>query len=258
MSRICIEPAWKFKGKFGQFKSPYGSTDLVQLNLINVSPTSYLLLFIDIPSNKKTLLIESFLLECGKVHLGVVLDSSSSHEGRGKQQAAKMMDLAKQVSHLFPVSHEGNSVGMVVYGGSPQPSVVHFDKFLDQKSMDQAIDNASDPNLEIRIGKALTLAQKNLFSQPYTSKHKVLLLVTDGFSSDDVSRPAIELKRRGIEVFCLGVGNNVNQTQLDFIASKPKSSHVFLAPFNDADALMGRIQKEICQSATRAGKLLKI
>ena len=188
-------------------------------------------------------------LECGKVHLGVVLDSSSSSEGRGTQQAAKMMDLVKQVSHLFPVSPQGNSVGMVVYGGSPQASVVHFDKFLDQ-----AIDNASIPNLEIRIGKALTVAQKQLFSQPPTSKHKVLLLVTDGFSSDDVSRPAIELKRRGIEVFCLGIGSNVNQTQLDTIASEPKSSHVFLAPFNDADAFMGKIQKEICQSAKRAGK----
>ena len=72
--------------------------------------------------------------ECGKVHLGVVLDSSSSSEGRGTQQAAKMMDLVKQVSHLFPVSPQGNSVGMVVYGGSPQPSVVHFDKFLEHGS----------------------------------------------------------------------------------------------------------------------------
>ncbi|XP_022803120.1 uncharacterized protein LOC111340522 isoform X2 [Stylophora pistillata] len=192
--------------------------------------------------------------DCGKVHLGVVLDSSSSPEGRGTQQAAKMMDLLKRVSHLFPASPQGNSVGMVVYGGSPQPSVVHFDKFLDQESMDQAIDNASIPNLEIRIGKALTVAQKQLFSQPATSKHKALLLVTDGFSSDNVSRPAIELKRRGIEVFCLGVGNNVNQTQLDIIASEPKNSHVFLAPFNDAAVFMGRIQKEICQSARRAGE----
>ena len=186
------------------------------------------------------------------------MDSSSSPEGRGTQQAAKMMDLLKRVSHLFPASPQGNSVGMVVYGGSPQPSVVHFDKFLDQESMDQAIDNASIPNLEIRIGKALTVAQKQLFSQPATSKHKALLLVTDGFSSDDVSRPAIELKRRGIEVFCLGVGNNVNQTQLDIIASEPKNSHVFLAPFNDAAVFMGRIQKEICHSARRAGKQLAI
>ena len=197
------------------------------------------------------------LLECGRVHLGVVLDSSATSQGNGKDQATKMMDLAKQVSHLFPVSPEGNSVGMVVYGGSPQPSVVHFDRFLDQKSMDQAIENASNPSFEIKIGKALVLAQQHLFSPLPTSKHNVLLLVTDGFSTDDVDRPAIELKRRGIEVFCLGVGPTVNKTQLDVIASEPTNDHVFLAPFNDADALMEKIQKGICQSANRPGKLLK-
>lgn len=196
------------------------------------------------------------LLGCGKVHLGVVLDSSSPSQGSGKQQATKMMDLAKQVSHLFPMSSEGNSVGMVVYGGSPQPSVVHFDRFLDQKSMDQAIDNASNPSFEIQIGKALTLAQERLFSPIATSKHNVLLLVTDGSSTDDVSRPAIELKRRGIEVFCLGVGQDVNKTQLNVIASEPSKEHVFLAPFNDADTLMEKIQKGICQSANRSSELL--
>lgn len=187
----------------------------------------------------------------------MVLDSAVSPVGQGKQQASMMMDLAKKVSHLFPVSSGGNSVGMVVYGGSPQPSVVHFDKFLDQKSMDEAIDNANNPNLEIRIGKALTLAQKHLFSQLSLTKRNVLLLVTDGASFDDVSRPALELKRRGIEVFCLGVGKDVNRAQLDLIASEPKKSHVFWAPFNDSDMLMGRIKKEICLAANRSSKLFK-
>ena len=182
----------------------------------------------------------------------MVLDSTASPGGQSKQQAAKMMDFAKKISHLFPVSTEGNSVGMVVYGGSTQPSVVHFDKFLDQKSMDEAIDNASNPSLEVRIGKALSLAQKHLFSALSTSKRNVLLLVTDGASFDDVSRPALELKRRGIEVFCLGVGRDVSKAQLDLIASEPKEKHVFLAPFNDSDTLMERIRKEICLAASRS------
>lgn len=165
-----------------------------------------------------------------------------------------MLDLAKKVSHLFPISPEGNSVGMVVYGGSPQPSVVHFDKFLDQKSMDEAIDNASNPNLEIRIGKALLLAQKHLFSDLAMSGRNVLLLVTDGSSFDDVSRPAVELKRRGIEVFCLGVGQDINRAQLDLIASEPKENHVFLAPFNDSEILMERLRKEICLAANKSSK----
>ena len=194
-------------------------------------------------------------LGCNAVNLGVVLDSTASPGGPGNQQTANMMELAKKASHLFPVSSEGNSVGMVVYGGSPQPSVVHFDKFLDQQTMDEAIDNASNPSFEIRIGKALTLAQKTLFGQLSMSKRNVLLLITDGDSFDEVSRPAMELKRRGIEVFCLGVGEDVNRAQLDLIASEPKKNHVFLAPFNDSDTLMERIRKEICLAANKSRKL---
>ena len=195
-------------------------------------------------------------VECTDVNLGVVLHSSTVPEHLGKVQSEKMMDLAKRISQLFPVSSEGNRVGMIVYGGSPQPSVVEFDKFLDQKSMDQAIDNASSPILEIRVGKALSLAQKHLFSRLPSSRRSVLLLVIDGQSSDDVKRPAIELKRRGIEVFCLGVGKGVDKQQLGVIASYPAENHVFLAPFNDPNTLLETIQKEICRSSNRLGKHL--
>lgn len=167
-----------------------------------------------------------------------------------------MMDLAKRVSHLFPISPRGNSVGMIVYGGFPQPSIVSFDKFLDQKSMDEAIENASNPNLEIRIGKALTGAQKHLFNDLSMSKRNVLLLVTDGTSFDDVNRPAVELKRRGIEIFCLGIGNEVSREQLDSVASEPKKSHVFWAPYNDAEKLMGKIKNEICLAVNKSSKLV--
>lgn len=197
-----------------------------------------------------------FFLACTGVNLGVVIDSTASFGGRSGSQAAQMMDLAKRVSHLFPISPEGNNVGMMVYGGSPQPSIVSFDKFLDQKSMDEALENASNPYLEIRIGQALTGAQKHLFNDLSMSKRNVLLLVTDGASFDDVNRPAVELKRRGIEIFCLGIGNEVSREQLDSIASEPKKSHVFWAPYNDAERLMEKIKNEICPAVNKSSKLV--
>ena len=197
-----------------------------------------------------------FFLACTGINLGVVIDSTASFGGRSGSQAEQMMDLAKRLSHLFPISPEGNNVGMMVYGGSPKPSVVSFDKFLDQKGMDEALENASNPNLEIRIGQALTGAQKHLFNDLSMSKRKVLLLVTDGASFDDVNRPAVELKRRGIEIFCLGIGNEVSREQLDSIASEPKKSHVFWAPYNDAERLMEKIRNEICLAVNKSSKLV--
>ena len=191
---------------------------------------------------------------CSSVNLGVVLDSSATPDGFTREKAKKMMELVKKVTHMFPVSKKGNRVGMLVYSGLPKPSVVHFDNFHDQQSMDKAIDDARNPNLEINIGRALQFAQEHLFTKVPAGKHNVLLLVTDGASSDDVTKPAIELKRRNVEIFCFGVGDNVVKSQLATIASQPAQHHVFVSPFNEAHSLLGSIRNNICKSAKRTGE----
>jgi hypothetical protein len=85
------------------------------------------------------------------VNLGVVLDSKTTAYG-DESNAQKLLHFAKRLTHMFPVSPEGNRVGMMVYSGSPKLKVVHFDHFLDQQTMDKAIDRASFLNMEIKTG----------------------------------------------------------------------------------------------------------
>jgi len=92
-----------------------------------------------------------YLLECS-VNLGVVLDSKTTAYGED-ENAKKLLSFAKKLTHMFPVSPEGNRVGMMVYSGSPKLKVVHFDHSLDPDTMDKAIDSASYLNMEIKTGK---------------------------------------------------------------------------------------------------------
>ena len=192
-----------------------------------------------------------FRTDCA-VNLGVLLDGSATVEGYGKGNFKRLLQFVKTLSRSFPVSEHGNHLGLVVYSSEPKP-VFGFQRFSDQASVDEAIDSVSYPSREAMTGKALTFAAQRLFSRSTAGKD-VLLLITDGPSFDDVTQPAIELKRRGVEVFCLGVGQGYAKNQLEMIASDPVSEHVFTAPFKGAESGVGKVRDGICRAEKNTGK----
>ncbi len=48
-----------------------------------------------------------------------------------------------------------------------------------------------------------------------------LVLITDGISSDSVDEAAENLRRRQINVFVIGIGDDVSMSQLSYIAGSP-------------------------------------
>ncbi|XP_067345178.1 cartilage matrix protein-like [Channa argus] len=55
--------------------------------------------------------------------------------------------------------------------------------------------------------------------------HKIAVLITDGSSMDNVSRPSQSLKDAGIEIYTIGVGR-ADKSQLMVIASDPIEVHM--------------------------------
>lgn len=58
----------------------------------------------------------------------------------------------------------------------------------------------------------------------------MLLIITDGASSNglkSLTAPVNELRAMKVNIFSVGVGANVNQNELQFMASEPKDSHIF-------------------------------
>ena len=80
-------------------------------------------------------------------------------------------------------------------------------------------------------GAALTFAKDHLFNKRNGHRKnakKVAIVITDGESlQDDPTVPAKELRRSGVEIFAIGVGDKVNQEELRTIATNPDKEHVF-------------------------------
>eukprot|EP00058_Branchiostoma_floridae_P021501 XP_002606991.1 hypothetical protein BRAFLDRAFT_64975 [Branchiostoma floridae] len=79
----------------------------------------------------------------------------------------------------------------------------------------------------------------------------VVVVLTDGFSGDDVTGPASLLHSMGVQTFVIGVGGCVSDAQLGNIANC--EDHVYkLSDFNGLDGITDSIHKQICCNEPKA------
>lgn len=57
------------------------------------------------------------------------------------------------------------------------------------------------------------------------------ILITDGYSSNkaETRKEAMNARLKGIKMFSIGIGNAIDTTELESVASEPKSQFVFTA-----------------------------
>lgn len=98
----------------------------------------------------------------------------------------------------------------------------------------------------VKMGKALHLANK-LFINARKDSKKIAMLVTGGKASDDVVVPSQQLKNSGVYIFGIGLGSEVEKSQLEMIASTPSNEFVYSLNPNDVSALTNRIITGFCK-----------
>ena len=78
---------------------------------------------------------------------------------------------------------------------------------------------------------------------------KVLLILTDGRSNTgQVSRPAKQLKNPGVEIFSVGIGQNLSIQKLRVMASEPVDQHVIAVEnLAELEHLAEKISSRICE-----------
>ena len=85
-------------------------------------------------------------------------------------------------------------------------------------------------SVRTNIPEAIRLATGELMgplSRPDATK--IMIVLTDGVSNEGgpLDVPSLMAQNAGIEVFVFGIGDSVDPAQLDIIASRPTSLHVF-------------------------------
>uniref|UniRef100_A0A8C2TF68 von Willebrand factor A domain-containing protein 1 n=1 Tax=Coturnix japonica TaxID=93934 RepID=A0A8C2TF68_COTJA len=126
-----------------------------------------------------------------------------------------------------------------------QTSIIHisttptmefpFDRYLSRGAVQQAIKDTRQLMGDTNTGKALSFAKEKLFSNDAGARPdvpKVLVWVTDGFSSDDISEPMQLLKDMGVTVFIVSTGRG-NYLELSAAASQPPEKHLHFVDVDD-------------------------
>ncbi|CAL1574935.1 unnamed protein product [Knipowitschia caucasica] len=157
---------------------------------------------------------------------------------------------------------------------SPKGMQVSFVQFSDDAKTEFKLNTYHDKgvvlsalqNVRYRGGNTKTgIALKHVYEKVFTSDSgmrrnvpKVLVVVTDGRSQDDVKKSAEKLQHAGYSVFVVGVAD-VDTSELRLIGSKPSERHVFVVDDYDAFAkIQDNLITFICETATSTCPLIYI
>ncbi|XP_075900293.1 collagen alpha-1(XIV) chain-like isoform X2 [Nelusetta ayraudi] len=148
----------------------------------------------------------------------------------------------------FQVDQDRTRVGLAQYSGDPRIEW-HLNTHSSKEAVMEAAKNLPYKGGNTLTGLALTFIQENSFSPESGSRPgvpRVVVLVTDGKSQDDVIPAARSLRESGVEVFAIGV-KNADENELKAIGSSPLDSHVYnVADFDVMSNIVDGLTRTIC------------
>uniref|UniRef100_A0A8C8REY3 von Willebrand factor A domain-containing protein 1 n=1 Tax=Pelusios castaneus TaxID=367368 RepID=A0A8C8REY3_9SAUR len=138
-----------------------------------------------------------------------------------------------------------------------QTSIIHistvpamefpFDRYLSTGAVQQAIRDMQQLMGDTNTGKALSYAKEKFFTDEAGARAevpKVLVWVTDGFSTDDISQPMQLLKDMGVTVFIVSTGRG-NYLELSAASSQPPETHLHFVDVDDLPIITKELRDAI-------------
>ncbi|XP_078618075.1 scavenger receptor cysteine-rich domain-containing protein DMBT1-like isoform X1 [Branchiostoma floridae x Branchiostoma japonicum] len=170
-------------------------------------------------------------------------------DGSGSVNAAnfdKVKQFAVNVVNTFDVSPAATRVGVVQY--SDRNSLVfNLGNKVNKPSTVSAINGISYQSGGTNTGAALKYVRQYAAWRE-GNVPKVIIVLTDGKSSDSVSGPSRDLVAAGVEVYAIGVGN-FDHGQLLQIANNKQNNVIELNNFNALATKIDMISTNVCSYA---------
>ena len=174
------------------------------------------------------------------IDLLLIVDSSGSVGINFFNQAKEAMKL---IVNRFNIGKNNALFGIINYSSHVENvlSLVFQHQTWSQSLVTSAIDNMAYHNRGTATGDAFNSARNNIFSFSRSIIPKLAIVFTDGKSNSgrNVLNEAQLLKDDGVDIFAVGVGDGINQNELESIASIPKS--IYKLHISGYDALFNVI-----------------
>ncbi|XP_008428505.1 vitrin isoform X10 [Poecilia reticulata] len=187
-------------------------------------------------------------LVCSKTCLNAndiafVIDGSSS-VGTGNFRT--VLQFVANVTREFEISDTDTRVGAVQYTYEQRLEFA-FGQYNNKAELLNAIKRINYWSGGTSTGAAITFAAEQLFSKSKPNKRKIMIVITDGRSYDDVRAPALAVHRQGVIAYSIGIAWAA-QDELEYIATDPDKEHSFFVDeFDNLYKYVTKIIHNICQ-----------
>uniref|UniRef100_A0A4W4ENW1 VWFA domain-containing protein n=1 Tax=Electrophorus electricus TaxID=8005 RepID=A0A4W4ENW1_ELEEL len=187
-------------------------------------------------------------LVCSKTCLNAndiafVIDGSSS-VGTGNFRT--VLQFVANVTREFEISDTDTRVGAVQYTYEQRLEFA-FGQHNTKADVLNAVKRISYWSGGTSTGAAITYAAAQLFSKSKPNKRKIMIVITDGRSYDDVRAPALAVHRQGVIAYSIGIAWAA-QDELEYIATDPDRDHSFFVDeFDNLYKYVPKIINNICQ-----------
>lgn len=153
------------------------------------------------------------------------------------------------MARVFTISRSYTRFAVVVYS-SRSTKIFGFNRYTNRGSLLRVIGRVRYTGGGTKTGYALSYTYQTVlrFSR---RKTKVLVVMTDGRSYDNVKRPARILRRRGIRILSFGVGKRYSMKQLLQMSSSRRD--VFTADFRNLGSAVRLIKRKACKGKFNLG-----
>uniref|UniRef100_A0A671NAY3 Collagen, type XII, alpha 1a n=1 Tax=Sinocyclocheilus anshuiensis TaxID=1608454 RepID=A0A671NAY3_9TELE len=156
------------------------------------------------------------------------------------------------------ISRNGMQVSFVQYSDGAKTEF-KLNTYHDKGMVLSALQMVKYRGGNTKTGAALKHIGENVFTSDNGMRRtvpKVLVVVTDGRSQDEVKKSAAKLQHAGYSVFVVGVAD-VDTAELRNIGSKPSERHVFIVDDFDAfTKIQDNLITFICETATSTCPLI--
>uniref|UniRef100_UPI00398EC206 collagen alpha-1(XXI) chain-like n=1 Tax=Pristiophorus japonicus TaxID=55135 RepID=UPI00398EC206 len=133
------------------------------------------------------------------------------------------------ISSSFEIGTTFTQVGVIQYSDDPLLEIP-LEKYRSNEDLMKAMEAILYRGGNTRTGKAITFGVNDVFATSTRAANavtKVAIVLTDGKSQDDVKNSAEEARKKKIILFAIGVGQEIEDAELQAIANKPSSTYVF-------------------------------
>ncbi|KAI4812514.1 hypothetical protein KUCAC02_023899 [Chaenocephalus aceratus] len=175
--------------------------------------------------------------------IAFVIDGSSS-VGTGNFRT--VLQFVANITREFEISDTDTRVGAVQYTYE-QRLEFGFGQYNNKAELLNAIKRVDYWSGGTSTGAAITFAADQLFSKSKPNKRKIMIVITDGRSYDDVRAPSLAVHSQGVIAYSIGIAWAAHD-ELEYIATDPDKEHSFFVDeFDNLYKFVPKIINNICQ-----------